>query len=168
MLVPGNGYRVSSKFVADGDTLNLDYNGYQFAARLQWIDAPETQKNHTSVKPEILSHWKWAARSRTAAIDFINNRSLIAVVSQKDQFDRWLTDLYVDRISAANNLQIQLCKQGLAVSYLPFNRYQFNTRELVILRGIITETASAARKKVGIWSESNFLMPADFKKLTSY
>jgi Staphylococcal nuclease homologue. len=167
MIVAGNGYNCVSKFVFDGDTLKLDFKGFEFTARLQWIDCPEIQKRtQESTGATILKHWAWAERAKTALMDLVYQKSIIAIPLEKDQSDRWVCDCYINKVSAANNIQIRLCKAGLAVSYLPFGRHNFNTRELVLLRGVITETANANRKKVGFWSEQNFILPADFKKLT--
>jgi hypothetical protein len=53
----------------------------------------------------------------------------------------------------------------MAVTYMPFNRFAYNTRELTVLRGVITETAAANRKKLGLWSEPDLILPYEFKKL---
>ena len=98
-------------------------------------------------------------------MNLVANQSIIAIPLEKDQYDRWVCDCYVGAVKVANNLQIQLCKTGIAVSYLPFNRHIYNSRELNMLRGVITETANANRKKVGIWSEPDFILPYEFKKL---
>ena len=48
--------------------------------RLQWIDTPESQKaNQTSSDPLILKHWEWAKKAKTALMDLIQNKALIAV-----------------------------------------------------------------------------------------
>jgi len=166
MLVPGNGYSVLSKFVFDGDTLNLNFQGEQFPARLQWIDTPETKKpTQNSTDSKILNHWNWAERAKTALMNLVYQKPLICIPIEKDRFDRWICDLYLEKVSAITNVQIALCKTGMAVSYLPYNRYSYTSRELALMRGIITETANANRKKVGIWSEPNFILPYEFKKL---
>ena len=167
MLIAGNGYSVLSKFVFDGDTLNLNFQGEQFPARLQWIDTPETRKPsiHTNTDPRIQAHWSWAERAKTALMNLVYQKPLICIPNEKDRFDRWIVDLYLGKVSAATNVQIALCKAGMAVSYLPHNRYSYTIRELGVMRGIITETANANRKKIGIWSEPSFILPHEFKKL---
>ncbi len=166
MLVAGNGYNCLSRFVFDGDTLNLDFRGEQFKARLQWIDSPESRKNgQNSTNPRILKHWEWAEKAKTALMNLVAGKSIITIPIEKDSFDRWVCDCYIGKVSAATNVQIQLCKAGVAVSYLPFNRFSYSSRELAVIRGIITETANANRKKVGIWSEPDFILPYEFKKL---
>ena len=165
MITSGNEYSVLSKFVFDGDTLNLNFQGEQFVARLQWIDTPEIKKpTQESTDPRVQSHWNWAERAKTTLMN-LNGKPLICIPIERDRFDRWICDLYVNRVSAATNVQIQLCKTGMAVSYLPHNRYSYSIRELAVMRGIITQTANANRKKVGIWSEPGFILPYEFKKL---
>ena len=166
MLVAGNKYNCLSKFVFDGDTLSLDLQGEQFKARLQWIDSPEAQKTaQSSTDYRIQNHWNWAQKSKTALMNLVAGKPIITIPIEKDSFDRWVCDCYIGKISIATNIQIQLCKAGMAVSYLPFNRFSYSSRELAVMRGIITETANANRKKTGIWSEPNFILPYEFKKL---
>ncbi|MEG4803548.1 thermonuclease family protein [Microcoleus sp. ARI1-B5] len=166
MLVAGNGYLCYSKFVFDGDTLNLDFQGEQFRARLQWIDSPESRKNsQSSTDSKILKHWEWAEKAKTTLTNLVAGKPIVTIPIEKDQYDRWVCDCYLGTAKTTNNVQIQLCKAGMAVSYLPFNRFSYSTRELAVIRGIITETANANRKKLGIWSESDFILPYEFKKL---
>lgn len=172
MIIAGKGYDCRSQFIFDGDTLNLSHGliGNQsevFKARLQWIDAPEAKKTgQNSTNPKILEHWEFAEKAKIALSTLVEGKLIMAVPIAKDQFDRWVCNCYVERISIKTNLQIILCKLGLAVSSLPFNRFSYNTNELSLIRGIITETANANRKKVGIWSSPNFILPYEFKKLT--
>ncbi len=81
MLIAGNGYSVLSKFVFDGDTLNLNFQGEQFLARLQWIDTPETRKPsiHTNTDPRIQAHWSWAERAKTALMNLVYQKPLICI-----------------------------------------------------------------------------------------
>lgn len=166
MITAGYVYNCFSKFVFDGDTLSLDFRGEEIRARLRWIDSLESQKpGQNSTYPGILKHWEWAQKAKIALMNYVAGKSIITVPSEKDQFDRWVCDCYLDKISAATNIQILLCKTGMAVTYVPFNRFAYNTRELTVLRGVITETASANRKKLGLWSEPDLILPYEFKKL---
>ncbi|MEG3908663.1 thermonuclease family protein [Microcoleus sp. POL10_C6] len=166
MITPGTVYNCFSKLVFDGDTLLLDSQGAELRVRLRWIDSPESQKNgQTSTDPGILKHWEWAQKAKTALMNYVAGKSIITVPIEKDIYDRWVCDCYFDKISAATNIQIQLCKTGMAVTYMPFNRFAYNTRELTVLRGVITETAAANRKKLGLWSEPDLILPYEFKKL---
>lgn len=167
MITLGTAYNCFSKFIFDGDTLILDFRGEEIRVRLRWIDTPEAQKpGQNSTDPRILKHWEWAQKAKVALMNLVTGKAIIAIPIEKDQFDRWICDCYLDKISVATNIQILQCKSGMGVSYLPFNRFAYNTRELTVLRGIITETASANRRKLGVWSESDLILPNEFKKLT--
>ena len=167
MITLGKKYNCTSPFVFDGDTLNLDFQGEIVRVRLQMIDTPESRKNRqNSDDPNIVDHWEWAEKAKTALMDLVKGQTIIAYPIGRDIFDRLLCDCYIGRVTMKNNIQINLCKSGMAVSYLPFNRFAYNSRELAVIRGIITETANANRRKTGIWSNPDFILPNDFKKLT--
>jgi endonuclease YncB( thermonuclease family) len=167
MITLGKKYNCTSPFVFDGDTMNLDFQGEIVRVRLQMIDTPESRKNRqNSDDPNIVDHWEWAEKAKTALMDLVKGQTIITYPIGRDIFDRLLCDCYIERVTAKNNIQINLCKSGMAISYLPFNRYSYNSRELAVIRGIITETANANRRKTGIWSNPDFILPNDFKKLT--
>jgi len=167
MITLGKKYNCTSPFVFDGDTLNLDFEGEMVKVRLQMIDAPESRKNRqNSADPRIIDHWAWAEQAKTALMNLVQGQTIITYPISRDIFDRLLCDCYIGRVTARTNIQVNLCKLGMAVSYLPFNRYSYNSRELGVIRGVITETANANRKKIGIWSNPDFILPGDFKKLT--
>ncbi|MDQ2096739.1 MAG: thermonuclease family protein [Tychonema bourrellyi B0820] len=167
MIIANKVYSSIQKAVSDGDTLSLECNGDRLSVRLQWIDAPETQKpGSSSEDSQIIKHWEWAQKAKSELVRIIDKQKLLLIPTSKDYYDRWLCDLYIGKVSLTTNVQIQLCKAGMATSYLPFNRHSYNSRELSLLKGIITETALANRKKIGIWSEPDFILPHEFKKLT--
>lgn len=167
MIVAGNKYKCTPKFAFDGDSLNLDFQGEQSIVRLQWIDCCETQKpGRESSDPKILAHWKWAQTAKFALLDLIKERQIIAFPSGKDQYSRWICDLYIDRVSIASNIEIELCRRGLAVVSLPYNKHQFSPREVAKLRELIRVGAFANQNKVGLWSEPGMILPREIKKLT--
>ena len=86
-------------------------------------------------------------------------------------YKRWACDVYLDASKSAdlllsNNVQLKMVQSGLAVSLLPYNRHIYSVREANLLRSIITAAATANRRKVGLWSEPNMILPHEFKKLT--
>ncbi|MEG4445069.1 thermonuclease family protein [Microcoleus sp. AT9_B5] len=167
MITPGTAYNCFSKFIFDGDTLTLDFRGADLRVRLRWIDTPEAQRSGiNSTDPRILKHWEWAQKAKTALMELVAGKPIISIPIEKDQYDRWVCDCYLEKISVATNIQILQCKSGMGVSFVPFNRFAYNTRELAVLKGIITETASANRKKLGLWSDPDLILPNEFKKLT--
>jgi hypothetical protein len=59
-----------------------------------------------------------------------------------------------------------LCNAGMCTNFLPFQTYNFTSRELSLLKGTITICAKAYSRKVGIWSMPDFILPYEFKKLS--
>jgi len=177
-IVKGTAYKAEVGFIYDGDSFNLKLSSSTstetlgIICRLQWIDTPEAQKaNQTSSEPLILKHWEWAKKAKTALMDLIQNKALIAVPYELDMYKRWACDVYLDvsksnDLLLSNNIQLKMVKNGLAVSLLPFNRHIYSVRESNLLRSIISAAATANRKKVGLWSEQKMILPYEFKKLS--
>lgn len=166
MILPNKRIRPTIKFISDGDTLKLNYQGQDFYSRARWIDAPEIQKHgQFSANPKILKHWEWATKSKDFLASLITNKTLIIIPYQLDDYGRWLCDWYVNTVSAANNIQLQMCLNGMCAYYLPFQYYDFPTsRELNVYTGIIKNCAKAYQLKSGFWGD-NILLPYEFKKL---
>lgn len=166
-IIAGNKFISLAKFVTDGDTLTLEKDGVEFKCRLRWIDAPETRKSHTSADPKILNHWEWGEKSKTFLYNLVWGKQLTVIPYEIDQYNRWLCDLYLgDRIVVAVNIQLQLSKAGMCANSLPFQLYNFPTsRDLSLFKGILTNCANAYKKKIGIWSSPDFIIPYEFKKL---
>jgi endonuclease YncB( thermonuclease family) len=166
MISPNKRIKPTIKFVSDGDTLKLNYDGQEFHSRARWIDAPETQKvGQFSDDPEVLKHWQWAVKSKDFLKGLLNNKTLIIIAYEQDQYDRWLCDWYVNTVSATNNLQLQMCLNGMCAYYLPFQYYDFpTTRELSLYTNIIKNCAKAHKMKLGFWQE-NVMLPYQIKQM---
>ena len=177
-IVKGTAYKAELGFIYDGDSFNLKLSSSTgteslgIICRLQWIDTPESQKpNQTSSDPLVLKHWEWAKKAKTALMGLIQNKALIAVPYELDMHKRWACDVYLNVSSSkdlplSNNVQLKMVQCGLAVSLLPYNRHIYSVRESNLLRSIISDAATANRKKVGLWSEPNMILPHEFKKLS--
>ncbi|MEG4594161.1 thermonuclease family protein [Microcoleus sp. F8_C2] len=171
-IIKGTAYKAEVGFIYDGDSFNLKLisptgtDSQGIICRSQWIDTPETQKpGKTSSDPLILKHWEWAAKAKLALINMLQNRALVAIPYEVDQYQRWVCDVYLDNLLLSSNVQVKLAQSGLAVSRLPFNRHIYNVREMTVLRSIIAAAATANRKKIGLWKEPNMILPYEFKKL---
>lgn len=157
--------------VIDGDTLNLNYQGEIFKARLQWIDSPETQKkNQISSDPNVLEHWKYGLEAKQLTEKLLIDKEVVIIPILKDIYGRWVIDCYItnssDDLSLSSNLQVLLCNVGLATTYyLPTERYEYNDRELNLLLSVIQGTALANRSKLGLWSCKNIIFPHNFRKM---
>lgn len=171
-IIKGTAYKAEVGFIYDGDSFNLKLisptgsESQGIICRSQWIDTPEAQKpGKTSTDPLILKHWEWAEKAKVALMNLIQNRALIAIPYEVDQYQRWVCDVYRDNLFVSSNIQIKLLQSGLAVSRLPFNRHIYNVREATMLRSIIAAAATANRKRLGLWGEVNMILPYEFKKL---
>jgi endonuclease YncB( thermonuclease family) len=176
-IVKGTAYKAELGFIYDGDSFNLKLSSSTgteslgIICRLQWIDTPESQKpKQTSSDPLILKHWEWANKAKLALINLIQGKALVAVPYELDMYKRWACDVYLDvsksgGLLLSNNVQLKMLQSGLAVSLLPYNRHIYSVRESNLLRSVVTTAATANRKKVGLWSEPNMILPHEFKKL---
>lgn len=166
-ILPNQRIVANVKYVVDGDTIILNYRGIEFSSRARWIDAPETQKsNQKSDDPQILKHWQWGVRSKQFLINLVQGQTLIVKTIEVDQYDRWICDWYLQKITQANNLQLKLCLAGMCANSLPFQQYKFaTTTELNLYVKILKNCVEAYQKQVGIWAESDLILPYKFKKL---
>lgn len=153
--------------VIDGDTFTLNYKGEIFKSRLQWVDAPETQKNQISSDSSVLEHWKYGLEAKEFVTKLLVNKTVTIIPIIKDIYGRWVIDCYISPdLDNTNNVQIALCNAGLAVSYyLPVERYEYNDRELELLTRIISGTALSNRNKLGFWNCHNIIFPHNFRKM---
>ncbi|MBD2629662.1 thermonuclease family protein [Trichormus variabilis] len=166
-MIPNKRIKPTLKFISDGDTLKLNYNGQEFHSRARWIDAPEMKKpGQYSNDPQVQKHWQWAIKSQELLGSLIAGKTLIIIPYELDGYGRWLCDWYVNTVSAANNIQLQMCSAGMCAYYLPFQYYNFSTtRELSLYTGIIKNCAKAYKLKSGFWGENNFILPHELKSL---
>lgn len=164
-------YKVN--YVADGDTISvISSNGTVFNSRARWIDCPETKKVwQTSTEESILNHWEWGEKATKFVKGLLTHGVQITLYNYGlDQYGRTLSDWYVGGTALKSNIQYQLISQGLAVPFLPFDRYDWPiARELTLLKGIIDGTAKSNKSGLGFWSDyklGKFLLPSEVKKLT--
>lgn len=167
-IIAGKKFVSPVNFVNDGDTLILEKDGVEFKCRIRWIDAPETNKGHSSTDPKIINHWDWADKSKSFLYNLVWDKKVTVIPIEIDQYNRWVCDLYLgDRIITSTNIQLQLSNAGMCANSLPFQMYNFPTsRDLSLFKGILTNCANAYKKKLGIWSSPDFIIPYEFKKLT--
>lgn len=169
-LTPGKMFKCKAGFIFDGDTLKLrlsdSTDAQEIICRLQWIDTPEVKKpGQSSDRPEIINHWEWAETSKQALANLVNGKDLIAIPLELDRYKRQVCDLYAGSTVMANNVQVNLCKLGLAVSSLPFQKFSFTNREQTLLKNVVKETSLAYKNNIGVWSEQTFILPYDFKRI---
>jgi endonuclease YncB( thermonuclease family) len=100
-IVKRTAYRAEVGFIYDGDSFNLKLSSSTgteslgIICRLQWIDTPESQKpKQTSSDRLVFKHWESAKKAKTALMDLIQNKALIAIPYELDMYKRWACDIY--------------------------------------------------------------------------
>jgi len=167
-LIPNKSLKCQLNYVSDGDTIAISYQDTLFPIRIRWIDAPETQKSgQTTTEPQILTHWNYAQLAKQYLTNLLTGNQLIIIPIKQDYYGRWLSDIYINKVTTVNNIQLKLINSGLATYFIDdFSKYDFNRRELSLFLGIIKNCVNAYNSKIGFWKETDFILPADFKKLT--
>lgn len=134
--------------VIDGDTIKVMVNGKEENIRFLLVDTPET--NHPRMNgPQPFGH-----EAKEFLEEFTEGKKieLELDVSERDKYSRILAYVYVDGVSA----QEELLRRGLArVAYI----YPPNTRYVDQFQAI-QETAQIAG--VGIWSVENYAQEDGF------
>ena len=161
----GKKIQVSIVSVYDGDTMLVKYNNQEFTTRAQWIDAPETQKSHSSTDPQILNHWKWGQTAKKFLESTTLNRNLIIIPIEVDIYGRWVADWYLDKVALSKCVQLLICREGFSTVTNFRDTWNFTARELSLYVALAKACSQAYQKKIGVF-EPNFILPRDFKKLS--
>jgi len=123
--------------VSDGDTIKIhDSRQGEQTIRFLGIDAPEKQQ-------------RFGPEARQWLADQVAGKSVRVEVTEKDEYGRWLGNLYVGDLW----LNLALVEQGLAWHYV---RYSDDAR--------LADAQSEAReKRVGIWQDARRIPPWDYR-----
>lgn len=134
--------------VIDGDTIKVKINGKEENVRFLLVDTPET--NH----PRMSGPQPFGPEAKEFMEEFAagGKLELELDVSERDRYGRLLAYVYVDGVSA----QEELLKRGLArVAYI----YPPNTRHVDPYQAI---QKKAQAEGVGIWSVENYAQEDGF------
>ena len=169
ILYEGQSLKANILQVFDGDTLLLRYYSAVFVSRCRWIDAPELPRPEHDLDNAPIDRqrqWHWGQVATDWLTAQLENRPYIRVVLKgKDPWNRWLADWYFNRVGLANNIQIQLCRNGLAANSLPYQKYDFRAkRDLALFQEIIGTCSRAKKKGLGFWSDPDFTLPYLYKR----
>lgn len=165
MTIKAN-YRVTLNYILDGDTLDVtDILGKQYKTRARWIDAPETQKlNEIAMSSQETNQWLWGETSHSYLKQILQGKLLFIIPFELDKYGRVLADWYIDKIKISNNVQIKMMAAGMAVDYLPLERYNLTQKDLSIYIGILRNQYQARKNLLGIWNDPNFQIPSEWRK----
>jgi endonuclease YncB( thermonuclease family) len=128
----------------------------------------------TKRRDQVMVHWQWAEKAKVLLKSLIDGKEITIIPIERDIYDRVIGDWYFGKsIAQSKNIQLKLSEEGLCTHFLPLQQYHFPPRELNLILGIFKKSAMpfglseaiAASKKIGFWKETDFLLPADYKKI---
>lgn len=158
---------LTPNFIIDGDTFIAEYHGAATKFRARWIDAPEIQKFGKIPTETDLNQWKWGELSRRYLEHLIQSKQLTVIIHETDPYNRILSDWYLGR----SNIQLKLLRLGLAVAFLDpkvvYESRHLTKFDILLASRILYQQYQAIQKQKGIWSDAQFLMPVDYRKLRS-
>lgn len=133
--------------VYDGDTLQvITPEGTKLRVRLAWIDAPETAKPQIPGQPygrEAAEYLRSLVLGRTVTVHIVDTdryRRMVAVVTCGEE-----------------NINEAMIAAGMAEAYREYLVEPYKTKYLTI-EGV------ARQKQYGIWSQSDYIRPSEFRK----
>lgn len=146
--------------VSDGDTITVTKpNGTKMTVRAAYVDAPEiahTKADSLRRDRAAISQFRWGNLSKSRLQQWLaqnGNRVRLRELS-KDVYGRTVAEIYPVR--NGDMAQITLLKEGLVVPYfLP------KTALATVLQ---SASDSAKRRRLGLWSDSSFQLPSQFRK----
>lgn len=127
--------------VSDGDTYKLksDENDSIYTIRMLGIDTPELKQ-------------EFGAKSKMFVSNLILNKHVCASIKGKDKYKRYLANIYYgDSLIWLNK---QIISSGNGVVYMTTNKV------------LLEEERKAKVAKRGVWSNDNFVSPAQYRKNT--
>lgn len=153
------GYSV--KTISDGDTLALvDSGGQDVKVRFACVDAPEvphTKAEKISRKVVDKNQFKWGVKAQERVQQLIEqggNRVLITVVDT-DRYGRKVSEV---RLRDGTFIQEVLTKEGLVMVYRPYLK---NCPSAAVIE---QAEAEAKQSRRGVWSDSKFLEPWEYRR----
>ncbi|GGF00274.1 Endonuclease YncB, thermonuclease family [Chishuiella changwenlii] len=125
--------------VIDGDTIEvLNNKKEKIRIRLAEIDCPEKGQN-------------FSAKATKFTNDAVWNKTVEIEITSVDRYGRSIGKVYYNN----KYLSAELVKKGLAIVYRKYSK----DMKLIDLEN------KAKLKKIGIWSDPNFVIPEQFRKL---
>lgn len=153
------GYSV--KRVSDGDTIGVtDPSGNNINVRFACVDAPEiahTKAEKLSKKAVDKNQFKWGEKAQARLQQLINQGGdrVVLTVVDTDRYGRKVSEV---RLPDGTFVQEVLAKEGLVMVY---NQYIKNCPSAAVVQ---QAEALAKKSKRGIWSDSKFLEPWEYRK----
>lgn len=136
---------IESVSVVDGDTVRFIREHRRVASRCRWIDCPPVRS-------------EWGKKSKAFVENLVSQGEFFIEEYGTDRFGRVLADWFIG--SREFNVQVELIKNGLAIDFLPMVRYNLPKRGILLCCEILNAQYEAYQNKVGIWGDTEFIIPA--------
>lgn len=146
--------------VSDGDTLVVkDSQGNKFTVRFACMDAPEiphSRKEQASSRVSDRNQFNWGAKAQLRLEQLVKQSGdrVILNITDSDRYGRKVAEV---RLRDGTFVQQVLLQEGLAKVYRPYLN-KCPSRDLVE-----QAEAKAQQEKIGIWSDTKFVNPWEFR-----
>ncbi|MDY7013788.1 MAG: thermonuclease family protein [Cyanobacteriota bacterium] len=147
--------------ISDGDTLTAtDPGGNKIKVRFACIDAPEvphSARERKSRRVADLSQFKWGERAQKRVEKLVEQSGdrVTLTITDTDRYGRKVAEV---RLSDGTLVQEVLVREGLALVYRPY------LKNCPSADAIEQAEAEAKRRRRGVWSDSKFIEPWDYRK----
>ncbi|MBW4677464.1 MAG: thermonuclease family protein [Desmonostoc geniculatum HA4340-LM1] len=148
--------------VSDGDTIVLkDANGKNFTVRFACVDAPEiahTNKEKQSKSSSDRNQFSWGVKAQERVQQLVQQggERVTLNITDSDRYGRKVAEV---RLKNGTFIQQVLLQEGLAKVYRPYLN-KCPSKDLVQQ----AET-QAKEQKLGIWSDTKFVNPWEYRSL---
>jgi micrococcal nuclease len=149
--------------VSDGDTLVVkDTNGKNFTVRFACVDAPEiahTNKEKQSKRTSDRNQFTWGIKAQERVQQLVQQGGdrVTLNITDSDRYGRKVAEV---RLQNGTFVQQVLLKEGLAKVYRPYLN-KCPSKDLVQ-----RAEAEAKEQRLGIWSDTKFVNPWEYRTLS--
>ncbi|HLO85779.1 MAG TPA: thermonuclease family protein [Nostocaceae cyanobacterium] len=130
--------------VGDGDTVTAQFGTKKSTIRLACIDAPEIKQ----------APWGQKSRDRLKQLLPVGQPAKFSI-KEKDRYGRFVAEVF----SNGKNINLVMVQEGQAVVYREYLKNCPDSKN-----DLLSGEATAKSKKLNFWSQSNPVMPWDFRR----
>jgi micrococcal nuclease len=130
--------------IEDGDTVTTQFGTKKSTIRLASIDAPEMKQ----------TPWGQKSRDRLKQLLPIGQTAKFSI-KEKDRYGRFVAEIFL----GSKNINLAMVQEGQAVVYREYLKNCPDSKN-----NLLSAEATAKSKKLNFWSQSNPVMPWDFRR----
>lgn len=153
----------SVKRISDGDTLAVtDSSGNSISVRFACMDAPEvphTNAEKQSRKAVDKNQFKWGVQAQQRVQQLVTQGGdrVNLTVTDTDRYGRKVSEV---RLPDGTLVQEALIRDGLAMVYQPYLK---NCPSAAVVQ---QAEAEAKKSRRGVWGDSKFVEPWDYRRIS--